>query len=492
MAGKGGAIRAGKAYYELGGNTDPLGTALKKAEGMVRKSVKLLAGFGLSTGAAVAAAKAWASTGAELVNAGKRANVSAAALGSLGYAAKQTGSDVGTMEAALKGIRDKTMEAARGSDQAQLAFARLGINFLALSRMKPDDQLRLIAWRLNAIPNPALRAAAATELLGSADLLPTLERLAEFEARAKRLGIVMSDEDAAAANKFDQALTDLWEVTKSLGNTVAVQLAPALQWCVEKFASLVTGARDWIKANVDVERAVKVAWAAIKADFQEAGIKIADSWDAITTGVQAGWEYMFGLLKIGAQSFIGWFQKAWNNAIAIVAKRLIDLREIAGFANLPGGLSEAEARDARRQINRERDEKNAALDAESGPTAKAQLDARIKQIATEFLGRSHARDAEIKKLRDDFARLLAGAKAQPAGEQPVAGKGKGKNDLAQAAAGGIAQALVNVKSIGAQDVRTKEGFAAVTASLRQQSLQQQQIYWTRRQTLALEKLGVLT
>ncbi|MDE2100052.1 MAG: hypothetical protein KGL39_22550 [Patescibacteria group bacterium] len=481
--GKAGAIKAGKAYYALDGDTSPLSKALQKARGMVTKSVALLAGLGITTAGAAAAAKAWASTGAQLVNAAKRANVSAAALGSLGYAAKQTGSDVGEMESALKGIRDKTMEAARGSDQAQLAFARLGINFLALSRMKPDDQLRTIAARLNAIPNPALRAAAATELLGSADLLPTLERLAEFEARAKRLGIVMSNEDAAAATKFDQALTDLWEITKSLGNSIAAQLAPALQWCVEEFAALTARTRDWIKTNVNVEAAVNT--------FKEAGLKIADSWDAITTGVQAGWEYMFGRLKIASQGFLGWFQKAWNDAIATVDKRLVDLREIAGFANLPGGLSEAEAKAARRKINRDRDRKNAAIDAEGGPDARDALDARIKKIATDFLARSKARGADINKLVAGFATLFAGGNAPAGNANPKPGANP-KNDLANAAAGGIAQALVTVRGLGAQDVRSKEGFASVAASLRQQSIAKEQLYYTRRMVIALEKLGVLT
>jgi hypothetical protein len=382
------------------------------------------------------------------------------------------------------------MEAARGSDQAQLAFARLGINFLSLSRLKPDDQLRVIARALTAIPNPALRAAAAVELLGSADLLPTLERLDEFEARAKRLGIVMSTEDLQAANKFSQSLTDLLEIIKSVANAIAIKIAPALDKWVAKGSELAMKVREWIKDHGDFERLTKVAWAGIRLTWAEGVLSLANAWDTLTTGVEAAWKDMFGTLERAGKTFIHGFQKDWNSAVAFVAKRMIDIQEIAGWAGLPGGMSTPAANAARQKIRLDNDRDNAALD-QGDADDKKKHQAEQQRLNDELKARKVARAADVAKLRGELGKLLADAKAPPEPDKKP-GPGKGKNDLGQAAGGGIAQALVNFKGIGAQDVRTKEGFASVTAGLRQQSLLQQQIYWTRRQTLALEKLGVLT
>jgi hypothetical protein len=325
MAGNAGAIRAGKAYYELYAEKNPLVRGLKGADalvkGSVRSSAAAVVGLATKAGASIAAAlasvaapaaaaKLFASMGSELKDVSNRTGASAAALATLGYAAKQTGSDLGGIAGLLTTIRDKTMEAARGGEQAQLAFWRLGVNFISLSRLKPEDQLRLIAQRLNAIPNPAIRAAMAAELLGSADMLPTLNRLEELEARAKRLGNVMSNEDASAAKRFDETLTDLWETLKNTGATVGAQLAPVLSEMCDLAIRGAQTFRDWFKETQAIAVASRVWWSAITLVREALGYVLTtglELFDKMTGGVRhtvAAW--VAEQAKFGASAEILW------------------------------------------------------------------------------------------------------------------------------------------------------------------------------------------
>jgi hypothetical protein len=462
-----GAIKAGRAYYELYADRDPLVKGLKGAERLVKSSVagvsaKVLA-MGVALGASVtaaiaavaapgAAAKLFASMGSELTDLSRRTGASASALSSLGYAAKQTGSDLASIEGLLTHVRDKTMEAARGSDQAQLAFARLGINFLELSQLAPADQLRLIGARLKEIPNPALRAAAAIDLLGSADMLPTLERLGEMEARAKSLGLVLSDEDSAAAKQFQMSLTDLWESLKFLGETIGAKLAPLLKDFVDWTAKVISEVKKWIDVNGDLESHALLFWAQLKLAWLEGTYALTNAWNSMT----------FSLISamIDASASI---EKIWNNTFTRI---MAGVAKVALMLEKKGLLSELES---------------GAIDfgfGMMGSLMNAQTEQRSEDAQLELAKKGgpdlFAHMAKVIDLEDEIDRLKAEAQKK---RENKAGDGAA---LSSASRQGIATALIQTKGIGAQDVRTLPGFAGVMQSLRQQQvspamLQQQQL-----------------
>src|SRR5579862_3136779 len=122
MAKSAGAIRAGKAFIELFADDGPLQRGLGKAQTTLKTWGEKVSKVGLKLGAAgsavtaplLAAAKQFASSGAQISDIAKRTGASTDALQSLGFAAKQTGSDVGAVEGAIAHIGQQLIAAARG------------------------------------------------------------------------------------------------------------------------------------------------------------------------------------------------------------------------------------------------------------------------------------------------------------------------------------------------------------------------------------------
>ena len=113
-----------------------------------------------------AAVKQFISMGTELQNVSRKTGISVRALSELKYAAEQTGASFGDVEGASKSVTKNIADAAIGGQGAIVAFSRLGLTAEQLRNQLPDDQLALVADRLNGIKDPAQKAALATQLLG--------------------------------------------------------------------------------------------------------------------------------------------------------------------------------------------------------------------------------------------------------------------------------------------------------------------------------------
>ena len=152
------------------------------------------------------AAKQMAHLGDELVHLSEKAGTSVEAMSALKYAAERV--DIGTEQLA-GGIRKMQVAinaGARGQKQMVEVFQQLGLSASTLSGMLPEEQIKVLADRISAIPNPAARAAAAVKIFGRAgsELLPLLMQgsagISAWEDRAKELGLVMSGETAESAS----------------------------------------------------------------------------------------------------------------------------------------------------------------------------------------------------------------------------------------------------------------------------------------------------
>jgi hypothetical protein len=122
------------------------------------------------------------------------------------------------------------------------AFTDLGIDFARLQTLSPEDQFREIAAAISALPTAAERAAAAVKIFGKSgvELLPLFnENLAETEARARRLGIVLSEGQVSAIQDMNDAL-DLTRMTfDGIIGQVTANLAPVVTDIVNEFLSFV-------------------------------------------------------------------------------------------------------------------------------------------------------------------------------------------------------------------------------------------------------------
>jgi hypothetical protein len=121
------------------------------------------------------------------------------------------------------------------------AFTNLGLDFNQLLMMSPEEQFRAIAASISALPTEAERAAAAVAIFGKsgAQLVPFLATLGEVEERAKRLGIVLSEQQVGSIAGMNDALDLVSKTFDGIIGQVTANLAPAITSIAEEFLAFV-------------------------------------------------------------------------------------------------------------------------------------------------------------------------------------------------------------------------------------------------------------
>jgi len=258
-------IRAGKAFVELFADDKRLVRGLKAASKRLRAwgaSVTSLGAKIFAAGAGVlapllAAVKKFASAGDALDKMSSRVGASVEFLSALSHAAQIGGTDISAMEVSIRRMQRTAYDAARGLSTASEAFADLGINVRgADGQLKSTEQLFMeSAAALSRMENNTKKAALATVIFGRAgtQLLPMLkdgaEGLAAMMQQARKLGIVLSTEDATAAAELTDAWTRLTSVLKMAAVRIGAALAPNLTDLAERIVKIVRPVIDWIKRN---------------------------------------------------------------------------------------------------------------------------------------------------------------------------------------------------------------------------------------------------
>ena len=256
-------IRAGRAFVELFADDTKLVRGLKAAEkrlkafgaGVQSIGTKL---FGLGAAAVaplLATTNVFADMGDQLAKMSARTGISVEALSELGYAAEQSGADLETLEGGVRKMQKFLVEAAQGSKGAGDTLSKLGLRLSDLGRLTPDQQFELLADRISKIQDPAIRAATAMEVFGKTgtSLLPLMQDGAKgieaLKQQARDLGLVISTEDAKAAETFGDTLDDLWKVIKSGVFAIGAALAPLLQDLATSAIRVAKVTADWVRQN---------------------------------------------------------------------------------------------------------------------------------------------------------------------------------------------------------------------------------------------------
>jgi hypothetical protein len=116
--------------------------------------------------------------------------------------------------------------------QSTSAFAKLGLNVLDLKTIAPEEAFRKIAEALQAIENPAERAAKAQAIFGKGAraimplLLASTEELKRQSEVAKALGLSYSRVDAAKVEQANDAMYAVGQAIVGVFNQLAVKVAP--------------------------------------------------------------------------------------------------------------------------------------------------------------------------------------------------------------------------------------------------------------------------
>jgi len=153
-------------------------------------------------------------------------------------------SGVQNLESALQRLTISIGDAAAGVKEPQEALERLGLDFEQLSVLAPEDQFREVAAAFGTLGSQAEKAAVAADLFGRSgvELLPLFaSNLAEIEARAERLGIVLSGDQTAAIEQMNDALTLVQRTFEGIISQVTANLAPVVTQIAEEFLQFVEG-----------------------------------------------------------------------------------------------------------------------------------------------------------------------------------------------------------------------------------------------------------
>lgn len=165
-----------------------------------------------------------------------RIGVSTEFISEMGYAAKMAAGDNSFLEAALSRLSVASAKAEQGAKGPSAAFRSLGIDVRdAEGKVKSLEQLLPeIANKFKAMPDGPREAAVAVALFGreGRKMLPILNEGAEgidnLRAEAKRLGLSIGSETAAAAGVFNDNIDRILGNVRGLANSIVAEALPAL------------------------------------------------------------------------------------------------------------------------------------------------------------------------------------------------------------------------------------------------------------------------
>lgn len=180
---------------------------------------------------------------------GQESGLTAETLSTLAAYSRLAGKDVGSVTSALEVYGRNLSQVAHGNKALAAEFERVGINAKKARELMrdPDNAARDLFDRLAAITNANERLDAANKLAGkSGKVLASVAlemggNFAEALKAAREWGIVLSEEDVAAADRFG----DAWEVLKMRAEAVIYDIGrgalPELQKAVDDVTGAVGG-----------------------------------------------------------------------------------------------------------------------------------------------------------------------------------------------------------------------------------------------------------
>jgi hypothetical protein len=292
-------------------------------------------GAGLAYGAANAV-KSFVDMGSALNDASARTGISVEALSEMGYAAEQAGASAEALETGIRKMQRTIVDAGSGSKEAIEALGQLGLKFMDLRDLSPQDQFKLIAARLNDIPDATARAGVAMQVLGKSgtQLIPMIAEVEELTKEFRDLGLTMSTKDAKAADQLGDRFGTLQAVMKRASVLMGASLAPAVERVTNSLIRAAASAAKWVDANRHSFRDAAIAAAKwlewlggkIKGFGESARSTLGGLGDAIMAGdFKTAGELAVLHLQSAFNGLRGFFSDLWGD----MGKGLVDAYLVA-------------------------------------------------------------------------------------------------------------------------------------------------------------------
>lgn len=188
---------------------------------------------------------------------------------------KQIGADSSTMQMAMRQLADMTSKLADGEGDAILKLQQLGIAYDDFMEMSAYEQFEAIVEAFQDMEQGIQKTRLAQEIFGNRTyqkLMPVLNEsvgyLDDFNEELDRMGILLSEEDVAAGEKFSDTLLYLKGIARATAYNFISDFIPALQKISNGFIALASGSDN--------------AWSTIKEGINELVDEIVNKIGDIT------------------------------------------------------------------------------------------------------------------------------------------------------------------------------------------------------------------
>jgi hypothetical protein len=225
-----------------GGGLGVMGAAIA---GAIVVAAAAVVGFGLLGKTFYDLTKSTAEFEGKFFDLAQKTGFTTETLSTLAVAFKTTGGDIDSGSASLV-IFEKNMEKARmGQEGMSKTFRQLNID-----TVDNEKALRQAFTALIQIPEGARQTATALNLFGRSgkDVLAVIKEtngnLDEATAKYSKMGLVVSSEAAAAADRFNDSLAILEEQLAGVGRMLTEQSIPVFITFFEDISQGLTGSKD--------------------------------------------------------------------------------------------------------------------------------------------------------------------------------------------------------------------------------------------------------
>lgn len=366
----------------------------------------IAAGIGIGITALVGAAAAagtfvtqWSQGVTAIESTAKRVGISTQSLQEWQYAAKATGGEAEGVAGIFKELNLRLAEAGEtGSGSAVDALTLLKLRVEDLRKLRPEEQMEMIADRLSMISDVGARTFIKDSLFGGEyeKIGSLLEQgsagIAELRKEASELGGVLDGKALKSAKEFNRELAKTEAVVDGLQSTVAQALLPVLREWIQRGAELIRSNRDLIatKAEEWIRRIGEFMKAAIPVveKVADGTLRIVSAVGGLDNAVKAaagGW----AAYQVAALAALG----PVGAAIAGITAGLVAAIALADkYAGDPKGLA-----------------------ATKSSLALAQEEKRLTDRALEETSKDRTFDPGIDDARVAFRRTAAAAAAERVG-----------------------------------------------------------------------------
>ncbi len=301
-----------------GSKFDALGKKIKDNKAAIVASGVAIGAAGLAiTGAIALLVTKTATFGDNMAKMARRTGETVETLSSLGFAAERSGTNIGTIEKAIKRAAGNMFDMSMGIGEAKAAFEELDITVT-----NTDGSLKLgseilieFAEKTKDMTDSTKKAALAQEIFGRAGtlLLPLFDEGAEgmkvLQGEADKFGATITTVNSQFSEEFVDAMLNFKTALGSIGRVIGETLIPVLEPLINKLALFVAEVRGFLKDHPALTKGLIAAGAAFGVMATAVGAimvaavglpALVASLGGLATIVAIGGPIILGLVAVAA------------------------------------------------------------------------------------------------------------------------------------------------------------------------------------------------